>query len=153
MATLTNPRHERFAVLVANGMSATDAYTGAGFIGRGSTQSASRLARTPAVAARIAELRKRLSDGALTCSRVDREWVMAKLKNIAETAPSASAQIRALELIGKELNMYRELREASVEWDGDLTKLTMPQLLKLAASMKQLEGGPVFEVVGGEVQL
>jgi hypothetical protein len=35
--------------------------------------------------------------------------------------------------------MYRELREASVEWDGDLTKLTMPQLLKLAASMKQLE--------------
>jgi hypothetical protein len=78
---------------------------------------------------------------------------MAKLKNIAETAPSASAQIRALELIGKELNMYRELREASVEWDGDLTKLTMPQLLKLAASMKQLEGGPVFEVVGGEVQL
>jgi hypothetical protein len=46
-----------------------------------------------------------------------------------------------LELIGKELGMWREHREDSFEWDGDLTKLTMPQLLKLAASMQQLDGG------------
>jgi hypothetical protein len=37
---------------------------------------------------------------------------------------------RALELIGKELGMFRN-RSEQFEWDGDLTKLTDAQLDKL----------------------
>ena len=148
MATLTNPRHERFAVLVANGLSATDAYTGAGFIGKGSTQSASRLARTPAVASRIAELRKSLSDGALTTVALDRQWVLRGLRSLAEDPDqSGSTRVQAYVKVGEELGMFRTQVDDSFQWDGDLTKLTMPQLLKLAASMRQLDSAPCFELV------
>jgi hypothetical protein len=56
---LKDPRHEKFAVAVANGRQQTQAYEEAGFEGRGklATNRSLRLLATPAVKARIAELR------------------------------------------------------------------------------------------------
>jgi hypothetical protein len=138
MAALTNVRHEQFAALVAGGMPVSRAYQQAGFSGRGAPQSACRLAKTPAVANRIAELKKDLSDSTLRESLVDRQWVMARLKYLAETAETASARIRALELCGKAIGMFKHEREDSFSWDGDLTTLTSEQLARLMASLEAM---------------
>jgi hypothetical protein len=43
MPVLTNPQHEKFALLVARGLTTTKAYVWAGFSARGARQSAHRL--------------------------------------------------------------------------------------------------------------
>jgi hypothetical protein len=139
MATLKNHRHERFATFIAGGMTATEAYQQAGFSGRGAPQSASRLAKTPAVANRIVELKRALSDSTLRKSLIDREWVIARLKHLAEAAETGSARIRALELCGRELGMFREQREDTfMNWDGDLRKLSSAQLEKMMSSLEAM---------------
>jgi phage terminase small subunit len=69
MPTLSNPRHEQFAALVAGGMTPTKAYVAAGFAGKGAAQSASRLAKIPVAAARIAELSTISSTVIARCDR------------------------------------------------------------------------------------
>jgi hypothetical protein len=163
---LTNPRHEAFSVLVASGMTAKDAYTRAGFMGKGAAQSASRLAKTPAVANRIAELGRRTSDAlgivATTRAIVDREWILDIVRRNAVAAfeeRNRTAVNRAAELLARLLGMFPDPREAGSEWDGDLEKLTEEQLLTLLASMNRMlgrapddrsldEGGPVIELKG-----
>ena len=56
MPTLRNPKHERFAQLVASGMTAQEAYTAAGLK---AAQNAPRLRSYPLVAQRIEELQAR----------------------------------------------------------------------------------------------
>ena len=136
--TLINPRHEQFAVLVAGGMNASEAYKKAGFSAKGASQSASRLAKVPAVAARISALRKSLSAEALRQSLVSREWVLNGLKVLAETAGSEAARIRAYELCGREVGMFRDASHDSFDWDGDLSKLTNAQLANMLASLDRV---------------
>ena len=133
MSPLPNSRHEHFATLVAGGMSATEAYTTAGFIGKGTAPSACRLSKKSAVAARIAELRRSASSAAVSRAAVDRGWVLAGLKKIAETSKNDNAQVRALELCGKELGMFCSHASESFEWDGDPASLNSSQLAKLTA--------------------
>ena len=141
---LTNPRHEAFAVLVAGGARPAGAYTRAGFSQKGAAQSANRLAKVPSVAARIAELRQSVSDSVghpLTRARLDREWVIDLLKTNALAAfneGNRAAVNRAAELLGKELGMFRENEASQLPWDGDLRKLSMPQLEKLVSSTKSM---------------
>lgn len=43
--------------------------------------------------------------------RVDRDWVLERLKTEAETAETDGARVRALELLGKELNMFVDKKQ------------------------------------------
>ena len=54
---------------------------------------------------------------------------MGKLVVMVETATSDSAKIKALELCGRELGMFQD-QHSNVVWDGDLRKLSTPQLKK-----------------------
>lgn len=57
MPILQNSRHERFAQLVAAGMSGTEAYERAGYSGDYPNSSAARLSAKDSVSARISELK------------------------------------------------------------------------------------------------
>lgn len=83
MPVLANPQHEKFAVLMASGLSATKAYVKAGFSAHGARQSAHRLLANPDVSLRVAEatfeLSKRTMDGIVNCRVANlnarlREW-------------------------------------------------------------------------------
>jgi len=151
---IANPRHEHFALLVAGGTRARDAYIRAGFTGKGAAQSASRLAKTPAVANRITELGRAISDalgnGIAMRANVDREWVRDMLKRNALAAfeeRNRNAVNRAAELLGRELGMFADARQAGPEWDGDLTKLTDAQLRCVLASLDRMLGPEMPEQV------
>jgi phage terminase small subunit len=155
MPILSNRRHEQFATLIAGGMTPTKAYSAAGFTGRGSAQSASRLAKSSPVAARIAELSHDLSCMARQRAVVDREYVLRRLRENVERAMQVkpvldskgkpvgtyrydgSVANRALELIGKELEMFRDGHDHTFKWDGDPKKLTKEQLETLTKALEE----------------
>jgi hypothetical protein len=149
MSPLRNPRHERFAVLVAAGVRPTTAYIQAGFSGGGAAQSAARLAKQPAVAGRVAALKAHATEITTRHAALDREFVLQGLKVIAMGGQSDSARVKAYELLGRELGMFSEQRSNLFDWDGDLRKLTTPQLEKMLVSMdamaaeEQCRLGPV----------
>jgi phage terminase small subunit len=56
MPVLSNPRHEKFAQLVASGLSALQAYTNAGYRQRSAKGNATRFKENDGIARRIAEI-------------------------------------------------------------------------------------------------
>jgi len=58
MAELKNPKHEKFVQNIVRGLSPTEAYISAGYLGKGANASAARLQKNPQVCTRLAELRK-----------------------------------------------------------------------------------------------
>lgn len=75
-----NDRQRRFAELIVEGRSATQAYKDAGYSPKGAGQSANDLLKNPDVMARIAELRADASERAA----VSAEYVLENLKEIVE---------------------------------------------------------------------
>ena len=63
MPALSNPKHERFALALAKGMSQAEAYADAGY--KPSEPNASRLTRNDKVQARVSELQERAADKAV----------------------------------------------------------------------------------------
>ena len=61
MPVLSNPQHEKFALLLASGLSATKAYIKAGYSARGARQSAHALLTNPDISLRVAEVTSELS--------------------------------------------------------------------------------------------
>jgi hypothetical protein len=148
MPMLLNPRHEHFAKLIAGGTDKTKAYVLAGFSEGGAAQSACRLLKTPVVRERIAELREMIQAKTIERSVVDRSWIIEKLKlnvmlalKVEDGQPArtfnGTVANQALRLLGLELGMFRETLDASVTFDGDVTKLSEAQLAKLIASLEK----------------
>ena len=95
MPPLDNPRRERFAMLVANGISPGEAHVRAGYMCRdmrNARHTASRLRRKPDVAARIKELSAAITDGAVAAAR---NWLGQPLMDKAETLARLQAIARA----------------------------------------------------------
>lgn len=78
MPMLRNPRHEKFAQLRADGMSIRKAYIEAGYLHNAGN--GVKLSHVHTVSERIDELRR----GVIQHQEITREWVVAKLKAIAE---------------------------------------------------------------------
>jgi len=55
---------------------------------------------------------------------------MAGLRQIAENGQTESAKVRAFELLGKPVGIFRD--EQPAPWDGDLNKLSLEQLERMA---------------------
>jgi hypothetical protein len=81
MAVLDNSKHEHFALLVAKGVSASKAYTSAGYSAKGSAPSASRLLTNAKVCARIRELQETLSAGTIALEISSRNARVQALQN------------------------------------------------------------------------
>jgi phage terminase small subunit len=94
MPPLNNARHERFAQNLVQGESASEAYIKAGF--KGDRGNASRLAASPGVRARIAELQGEAATGA----KITVQSLIAELEEARQKATSLrqlSAVVRAIE--------------------------------------------------------
>src|SRR3954447_2920911 len=65
MPALSNSKHEQFALAIAKGVSAAEAYIAAGYSECGAKQSAARLLRNADVCSRVAQLRAKLSAGTI----------------------------------------------------------------------------------------
>ena len=107
---LTNQRHERFARLIAEGRSATAAYTEAGYSPNGAEASASTLLRKPKVAERIQHLKQQAAQRTV----ITAEWVLERLRLEAEGLgpdTSSGARTKATELLGKYLTMWNDKQE------------------------------------------
>jgi Terminase small subunit len=128
VAVLNNPRHERFAQLVATGKGAKEAYVDAGYAGRAAYTCGPRLLKDRSVRTRVQELQHTMATVSTSRAAVDREFVLRELVDNALAAKrngQYSASNKAFELLGKELGMFQENR---LEWDGDPTKLSDQQL-------------------------
>jgi phage terminase small subunit len=135
MPRLANPDHEEFAQNLVLGYSPTNSWnrvTNSSGHGHGA-----RLARNPAIVARVEEIRGKIAKSDATALRiatealaVDKQWVIARLVENVERAMQAEkigphgerlteyrydgkVAIRALELLGKELGMFVERSESS----------------------------------------
>ena len=64
---------------------------------------------------------------------------MAGLRRIAENGRTDSARVRAYELLGKTLGLFRD--EPAVPWNGDLSELSDEQLKRMAISFERLAAG------------
>jgi phage terminase small subunit len=129
MPILSNPRHERFAQELANGVSATEAYERAGFARN--RVSAHRLKQKPNIGERVSELLKQrehinaqATAKAIEKTALTKEWVIERLIENANRAmqnvpvldrdrrPTGEYRYegqvanKALELLGKEIGMF-----------------------------------------------
>lgn len=84
MAMLQNPKHEQFAVLVAGGMSQTEAYVRAGYNRKGAAQNATRLIRNEQVQARVAELHSMVVAKAIDITAINEAYVLAGIAEMTE---------------------------------------------------------------------
>lgn len=108
MPVLDNSRHEKFAQGLAQGKSAADAYTAAGY--NGDRTAASRLSTNVNVQSRVSELKER----AATSVSLTKEWVLERLiANVkaGQENDDLSPANKALELLGKELGMFVDRSE------------------------------------------
>jgi phage terminase small subunit len=155
MPTLNNPRHEQFARLVAAGETTTKAYTLAGYGDVNAASCGSRLSKTAKVHSRIVELGEESARTAIKRVELNKDWVLAKLKENVERAMQAipvldpkgnptgkyewngSVANRGLELIGKHLGMFRENMDVTVK--GDLALQHEAKILAATFTLKQLE--------------
>jgi hypothetical protein len=90
MPVLKNPRHERFAQLVASGISANAAFTQVGYKG---PQNSSRLSRNELVARRIEELQAR-NEKKAEMAAMTRDELVQILTEIVQAIRSRLAEAR-----------------------------------------------------------
>lgn len=117
-------KQEAFAHWVAQGMSQADAYRSA-YMSAAMKPStlwaeASRLAKHPKVSARIEELRQEAEKMRQVAAMGREEAILQRLEHEAMTAKTDSARIRALELLGRHVGMFKDQIEVEhVERSAD----------------------------------
>ena len=127
MPALKNSRQERFALGLVSGLPASRAYEDAGY--KPSDANASRLTRNDRVRARVAELQQQAAAKVV----VDKAWVLEHLttlvqrsmrevpvvdkrgKPTGEYAFQGATAARGLELLGKELGMFKQQVEQTID--------------------------------------
>lgn len=160
MPILRNARHERFAQEIAQGKTADEAYAIAGY--SKNRRNASRLKANEDIRKRIEEILSQAAEYAA----VTKAWVLETLRDNAliamglkkikiatiisgktaefeVTDREASAANRALELIGKELGMFKEKFEPPGIGAGPIIIVTgvprSPEDIKVIEHQKALE--------------
>lgn len=141
---LDNPKHEEFALLLARGLKQGQAYIKAGYAEN--KGAASRLAQSPVIQERVAELKSELMDRVNSVIAVNTkdnveslremgltmEWVAEQFKNIYQTSLQAgafSAANTAVENIKKLIEMERNAKNE--DNPSDAPTLNMQDMLKV----------------------
>ena len=151
MPQLSNPKHELFAALLAEGRSATEAHALAGY--KPNRHNAWVLKQREDIQTRINELlaERAAQHAAATAQAVQElalseEWVLGELKRNATKAAELKQYgpaNRALELIGKQLGMFvdkSEILQKSEEFQGWTMEQMRTELVRSARELGLLEG-------------
>jgi hypothetical protein len=121
MPVLSNPKHERFAQLVAGGANKTEAAKSLGYSPTRAASTGCNLAKDRNIGARITELSLRASEQAICSVAMSRTFILEKLKTCIELATrleddgrtpaptfNLSAAAQHIRLAGIEIGMFRE---------------------------------------------
>ncbi len=140
MPVLVKRRWEAFAQLIASGSNLIDAYVIVGYAEKGAYAGASRLKSRPEVRDRIIELQTASIDQAIEKAALSQKYVLDRLMAIVERCMQrqeitdskgkstgvwrfdAAAATRALELLGKQLGMFKDQRLIGVKRIDDMTE-------------------------------
>jgi hypothetical protein len=139
MAVLVNPRHERFAQLVAGGIRPGAAYVSLGYSRRGAPQSAAKLQQRSDVRSRIDEILASAAQTVAAEVAFDQQRVLSRLDVLgrkAEELKQISAAVRCEELIGKERGMFVE-RSEQVKKIRSIRDMDVEELETLVAEAEQ----------------
>ena len=114
------PKQLHFCRCVASGMTQAAAYreaydVQAGSLSKTQQESASRLMSKPKVAARVEALVRQRERGMMASCLSDRELVLNKLRYFMDHAETDSAKIRATELLGKSVGLFKDVVETVVQ--------------------------------------
>lgn len=132
---IDNPRHEKFAQALFNGVGQSEAYVAAGFDATTPNSikvGASHLAANPAVELRVRELQVR----AARRSEIKKSDVIDMLladRTLARDLKQVAASIRAAELVGKELGMFVDRKEIKT---GELDDIDLGELDKIRDALR-----------------
>lgn len=126
MGVLKNPRHEKFAQLLAQGFTADAAYQEAGY--KRHRGSASRLCANANVQARVQELQEKSAD-LVVLSRADVLAGLAENARLARELGQISASNQAFSLYGKELGMFVDRRLLGVRRVEDMSEEELLEFL------------------------
>lgn len=145
MPELKHPRWEAFAQAYVRCKNGTQAAKEVGFKGGKDGNSfavrAHELLKKAEVQERVAELNQQLVKETMKSAKVDRAWVLDRLKENAQEAlenRDRAAANRALELLGKELGLFIDRKMVLT---GPLEALDAPRLQRLLALAQAAEEG------------
>lgn len=125
MSSKLTPKQLHFARCVASGMSQAQAYREAydckpDALKETQQQAASRLMSNPMVRARVDYLIRQKEAGIAASALSDRERVLSKLRHMLDNAePSDGNKLRAAELLGKSVGLFREVVETQQSTSAD----------------------------------
>ena len=116
------PKQQHFCRVIASGCTMSDAYREAYSTSRMKPATINREAHTlmanPKITARV-EVLQRAKDRAVVASGLsDRERVLTKLREIADNAegtPAENTTLRACDLLGKTVGLYKDVVETVVQ--------------------------------------
>ncbi len=133
---MITPKREAFAHHYVTTRNGAEAARLAGYSESGARQEANRLLTNVDVRAEIERLQRERWEA----EKLDREYVLKRLQELAETAKSESSRIRALELLGKSLGMFREQVEEHTTHDvSHLQEFTVSELRGMHAMAQEQE--------------
>jgi phage terminase small subunit len=144
---MTSPTSKRqvFAKEYILDHNATQAAIRAGYSERSAKQQGSRLLTYVDVKDEIAVLERAQRE----VDEIDRAYVVAGLRELAETAESESTRVRSLELLGKTMRMFVEKVETTHTLEvPELAEFSLDDLLAMRESMRPAIEGEV-RVLGG----
>lgn len=137
MPILKNPKHEKFAQLVARGSTVSSAYEKAGY--EPNSGNATSLRKRPEVAARIEEIMEERTDRIdaslddyISDTGIDAAYIIKQIMDTgikAKEAGQYSAATKSFEMVGKELfGMFNPVKETKVEHSHNVTNNDRPAI-------------------------
>lgn len=134
MAALENPRYERFAQELAQGISQRKAYRAAfpaseRWKDETVDSKASNLAKDGKVSARVKELQEASASKAIKTARQRKEWLSSIMDNEAE---EMQHRLKACDMLNKMEGEYTEKLQVKGEVNNPMAGLTTEELRKLA---------------------
>lgn len=132
---IENPRWEKFAQLLFDGMGQSEAYVAAGYDATtpGSIKvGASHLADNEAVIARVRELQVRAARRSEIKKSDVVNWLIEDRK-LARELKQVAASIRAAELVGKEIGMFVDRKEIKT---GELDDIDLGELDEIRDALR-----------------
>ena len=134
MAALENPRHERFAQELAQGISQRKAYRAAfpaseRWKDETVDSKASKLAKDGKVLARVKELQEAAASKAVKTARQRKEWLSAVMDDDAE---EMQHRLKACDMLNRMEGEYTDKVQVKGEVNNPMAGLTTEELRKLA---------------------
>jgi Asp/Glu/hydantoin racemase len=130
------PKQQRFCRAVVSGCTMSDAYREAYNTSNMKPATVNReahtLMATPKIATRVERLQRQKDRAIVAASLSDRERVLTKLRDLLDNAkgtPAESTMLRAADLLGKSVGLYRDVQVTEQPRSPDEIRAELEEML------------------------